>query len=203
MHRISLGPRGRAIVLALAVTLGVTGAAASSLSQAHAERFSRKVTQILEHAEVEATSPRRTVVTEVELNAFLAADAREYLPTSVTRPVVAMLGPARVSGSAIVDLDVVRGNSGGGWLDPLSYLSGRLPVVATGTIDSRSGVARLLLERTEIGGVAVPPSLLQEIVSFYTRSDEYPRGVRLDEPFDLPARIERIEIVRGQAVVVQ
>jgi len=54
-----------------------------------------------------------------------------------------------------------------------------------------------------VGGVAVPPMLLQEIVSFYTRSAEAPRGVWLDEPFPLPARIDRIEIARGQAVVVQ
>jgi hypothetical protein len=188
--------------VALAATW-VAAAGVSSLAQAHAERFNRKVSEILVHAESGGSTPLRTVVTESDVNSYLSLDAREYLPPSVARPSIAMLGTGRLSGTAIVDLDVVRGGSSGGWLDPLAYLSGRLPVFASGTLESRRGVARLLLDRTEIGGVPVPPSLLQEIVSFYTRSPEYPRGVRLDEPFDLPARIERIEIVRGQAVVVQ
>lgn len=185
------------------VTAGAAGAGAASISQVHAERFTQKVTQILVHAEVERGGPLRTTIMESEINSYLSLGAGEHLPPSVTRPSVAMLGPGRVSAAAVVDLDVVRGGSSGGWLDPLAYLSGRLPVVANGTIETRGGIARLVLERTEVGGVAVPPYLLQEIVSFYTRSEDYPRGVRLDEPFDLPARIDRIEIARGQAVVVQ
>ncbi|MDP1572336.1 MAG: hypothetical protein Q8L86_20245 [Vicinamibacterales bacterium] len=172
-------------------------------AQAPADRFTQKVVQVLVHAEDEEAAPRRTTFTESEVNSYLSLGATEHLPPSVTRPTVALLGAGRLSAAAIVDLDVVRGGSSGGWFDPLAYLSGRLPVVAIGTIDTRGGLARLQLERTEVGGVAMPPMLLQEIVSFYTRSDEAPRGVRLDEPFALPARIDRIEIARGQAVVVQ
>ena len=195
--------RRRHWTIAVLVALSVAGVGAAALAQAHAERFNRKVAAILTHAHSDTRTPLRTPVTEQEVNSYLSLDARAHLPSSVTRPTVALLGPGRLSGSAIVDLDAVRTGSSGGWLDPLAYLSGRLPVVATGTLTSARGVASLALERTEIGGVPVPPTLLQEIVSFYTRSEDYPRGVRLDEPFELPARIERIEIARGQAVVVQ
>lgn len=190
------------VVVALAATWAA-GAAGASLSQAHAERFVQKVTQILAHSEVEAAQPRHTTITETEVNSYLALGAGTYMPPSVTRPSVALLGDGRLSAAAVVDLDIVRAGSTGGWLDPLAYLGGRLPVMAVGVIDARDGAARLTLERTEVNGVSVPPALLQEIVSFYTRSPDFPRGVRLDEPFELPARIDRIEIARGQAVVVQ
>ena len=49
---------------------------------------------------------------------------------------------AGVSGRAVVDLDVVRQKkSSGGWFDPTSYLTGQLPVTASGRASSR-GTAR-------------------------------------------------------------
>jgi hypothetical protein len=51
--------------------------------------------------------------------------------------------------------------------------------------------------------VPVPTSLLQDVVSYYSRSTDEPEGVRLDTPFRLPARIRQIEVGQGQAVVVQ
>jgi hypothetical protein len=193
--------RRGALVLALGAPAVVWSAAADA--QLHADRFMGKVERVLAHAEAESHQPLRTTIIELEINSYLALGAGGYLPSSVTRPSVALLGENRVSAMAVVDLDVVRGQSSGGWLDPLAYLRGRVPVSAVGVIETRGGSARLTLERTEVNGLAVPPMLLQEIVSFYTRSDDQPRGVRLDEPFPLPAKIDRIEIGRGHAVVVQ
>lgn len=170
---------------------------------ADARRFHEKIDRILRQADEPAPAPRRTVITEPEVNAYLAGDARTHLPPSVTRPLVMLLGEGRLSASAVVDLDVVRLRSSGGWLDPAAWLSGRLPVSAVGVVTSAQGSVRLRVERVEIGGMPVPPALLQELVSVYTRSAEAPRGVRLDEPFALPAAIERIEVERGHAVVVQ
>jgi hypothetical protein len=45
--------------------------------------------------------------------------------------------------------------------------------------------------------------VLQELVSYYSRTAEDPRGIDLDEPFELPAGIRQIEVGQGQAVVVQ
>jgi len=49
----------------------------------------------------------------------------------------------------------------------------------------------------------VPKSLLQELVSYYSKTADKPGGVSIDEPFALPAGIRQIEVGQGQAVVVQ
>mgnify|MGYP003343802472 CR=1 FL=1 len=52
-------------------------------------------------------------------------------------------------------------------------------------------------------GLPLPKPLLQEILSFYSRTSEKPNGLSLDDPFALPAGIREIQVTRGQAVVVQ
>jgi hypothetical protein len=45
--------------------------------------------------------------------------------------------------------------------------------------------------------------LLQEIVSYYSRTVENPGGFGLDQPFPLPAGIREIQVEPGRAIVVQ
>jgi hypothetical protein len=54
-----------------------------------------------------------------------------------------------------------------------------------------------------VSGVPIPKTLLQELLSHYTRSNERPQGYRLDDPFALPSNIRQIEVGQGRAVVVQ
>jgi hypothetical protein len=151
-----------------------------------------------------AVERARTTVTEPEVNGYLTLDVADDLPTGVVSPAVALLGQGRATGQAVVDLDRVRQNLGAtSMLNPLSYLRGRLPVVVTGTIQSRDGVARLQFESASVAGVPVPKFVIQQIVSHYSRSETFPSGVNLDDPFTLPARIREIHVERGQAVVVQ
>ena len=115
-----------------------------------------------------------------------------------------MLGQGRASGQAVVDLDRVRqGLGANSVLNPLSYLRGRLPVVATGTLESHDGMARLLFESATVSGVRVPKFVLQQIVSYYSKSETFPSGINLDDPFRLPARIREIQVERGRAIVIQ
>jgi hypothetical protein len=44
---------------------------------------------------------------------------------------------------------------------------------------------------------------LQEIVSYYSRTPEYPDGVNIDDPFDLPADIQKIDVQTGRATIIQ
>src|SRR5205814_1439867 len=88
------------------------------------------------------------------------------------------------------------------WFDPTNYLTGKLPVVATGRLQTGNGVGRFELESASVGGVPVPKLLLQEIVSHYSRSAENPSGFNIDDPFSLPARIREIQVERGQAIIV-
>jgi hypothetical protein len=51
--------------------------------------------------------------------------------------------------------------------------------------------------------VPMPVWMLQEVVSYYSKSTTSPQGVTIEKPFPLPAGIREIQIDRGQAVVIQ
>src|SRR5438093_12666531 len=78
------------------------------VSRHDAETLRQKVATINAHAERPTRQGRRTTVTESEVNAYLVYDAREQIPTGVVEPSVTILGPGRLLGRAVVDLDAVR-----------------------------------------------------------------------------------------------
>jgi hypothetical protein len=173
-------------------------------SKRDAETLRQKVATINAHAERPNRPARRTTITENEVNSYLVYDAHEQLPAGVVEPSVTILGTGRLSGRAVVDLDAVRkSKASASILDPTNYLTGRLPVTATGTLTTNNGMGRFQLEGATVGGVPVPKILLQEIVSYYSRSADKPAGIGLDDPFALPARIREIQVERGQAIIVQ
>jgi hypothetical protein len=142
-------------------------------------------------------------LTDVELNSYLRFDAKDQVPVGILEPMLNALGNGRVAGRAVVDLDAVRRQKQRGWLDPVGYLSGRLPVTATGILTTREGKGQFRLESAEISGVAVPKGVLQELLSFYSKTPENPGGINMDAPFELPARIREIRVGSGTSTVVQ
>ena len=88
-------------------------------------------------------------------------------------------------------------------LDLWSLLGGRLPLSVTGILHTKDGKGRFEMQAADVSGVPMPMSLLQELVSYYTRTPDHPQGVKLDAPFDLPAEIKQIEVGQAQAVVIQ
>ena len=125
------------------------------------------------------------------------------LPTGVAEPAVTLHDQGRLSGRAVVDLDGIRKKSSGGWFDPAAYLGGKLPVTASGTLKTADCEGQFFLESAEISGIPVPKSLLQEVVSYYTKSPDNPNGINIDDPFELPVQIQRIDVVTNKATVVQ
>jgi hypothetical protein len=173
-------------------------------SKKDAALLKEKVATITAHGEKAMKQPRKTILTESEVNSYLAFDAKEQLPAGVVEPWVTALGTGRVSGRAVVDLDAVRKSKNPtSLLDPMNYLFGRLPVTATGTLKTSNGVGRFELESASAGSIPIPKMLLQEIISHYSRTRENPSGLSLDDPFALPARIREIQVERGQAIIVQ
>jgi hypothetical protein len=174
------------------------------LSKRDAEMLKQKVATITAFGDRPSNQAHRTAVTESEVNAYLGYDGRAQLPTGVVDPAVSILGTGRLSGRAVVDLDAVRrAKASQSWFDPTNYLTGKLPVTATGRLQTSNGVGRFELESASVGGVPVPKMLLQEIVSYYSRTHENPSGINIDDPFALPARIREIQVERGQAIIVQ
>lgn len=174
-------------------------------SRADADQMLRKIAVISDHALRERPAARRTAFSEREVNSFLTIHAREGIPAGVIDPVVTIGDAGRLSGRATVDLDEVRqaaARNGGGF-SVLSLLSGRVPVEAHGVLRTKDGVGRFELESAFVSGVPVPKTLLQEVVTYYSRGPENPAGISLDEPFELPAGIREIQTQKGQAVVIQ
>ena len=195
--------RTRFVLALFSVALATSVAAQSSL-QAQADAAYAKLQAVMRTVGQVAKAPaRRTVFSQTEMNAYLRFRANTWLPTGITEPSVQFIGGNRITTVVTADLDGVRKKSSGGWFDPTAYLSGRLPVHVTGTLATSAGKVRFLLEQAAVDGIPVPRVFIAELLAFYTRSADNPAGVRLEEPFELPSEIERIDVTTGQAVVIQ
>jgi hypothetical protein len=196
--------------VALSIVLGMLGAAVLSagvepVSRLDAARLRAKIDKINKNVSgLRSAVPLRTQVSEAELNSYLQYEMGDQLPAGVKDPWVSILGNNHVSGRATVDLSQIsQSHKNGGMMDPYSYLTGSLPIAADGVLVSKNGVATLTLESASISGVPVPVSMLQEIVSRYSKSPDTPEGVSLAKPFPLPAGIREIQLAPGQATVIQ
>jgi hypothetical protein len=175
-----------------------------TLSKLDSDRFQTKMTRIKGNGQAKQRVALRTAMSEAEVNSYLAYALAPDLPAGITDPYVTIEGDGRVSGQAIIDLNQVRAeHASGGWVDPLAYLTGKVPVIAIGSLHTSQGTARVELESTTVSGVPVPTFLLQALVSHYTRTPENPNGISLDDTFKLPANIREIEVGKGEAVIVQ
>ncbi len=190
--------------LLLATTVAVSMQPIPANVKAEADKFQQKLQQIVANGNSEGRSERRTPVSQTEVNAYLKVRGPELLPVGVTDATVAAHGSGRVSGRAVVDLDVIREKKGSGsLLDLKSYLTGTLPVTARGILHTKDGMVRFELESAEVSGIPIPKGFLQDLVSYYTRSRDYPNGVNIDQAYELPANIREIQVGQGNAIVVQ
>src|SRR3954447_19748533 len=181
-------------------------AAQGRLSKEDADRFQSKLTRIVAFGNETArksSQARNTPLSDVEVNSYLKYNAGNEIPTGIIDPMLSALGGGRVSGRAVVDLDAVRTQKKRGWLDPLGYLTGRLPVTASGVLTTKEGKGQFQLESAEISGVTVPKSVLQELVGYYSKTPANPEGINMDAPFELPAKIREIRVGTGTSTVVQ
>ena len=195
-----------AALLVVAAVAMVPVVAQDRLTKQDADRFQSKLVRIVVQGKalgLKSAQPRSTPLTDTELNSYLRFNATGQVPAGVLEPTLHALGDGRVSGRAIVDLDVVRTQKQRGWLDPLGYLSGRLPVTAAGRLTAREGKGQFQLESAEISGVTVPKGVLQELLAFYSKSPDNPGGINMDAPFDLPSGIREIRVGTGVSTVVQ
>lgn len=197
--------RPRQLAFTFLALLALIPLEAATVSRQSADEFAQKVALIQRQADAAPRAGmRRTRLTEDELNSWFTFHAQPLLPNGVGQPQVTIIGDGRVAGQAIVDLDAVaKRRSTGGAFDPFSLIGGKVPVGVTGILHTRDGMARFEVQSAEMSGIPVPVTVLQELVTYYSRTPERPQGVRLDDAFALPANIQQIEVGQGQAVVVQ
>jgi hypothetical protein len=201
----------RRVSSAALVLLTIVGcsslAAFQRYSKQEGDRFQSKLTRIVVFGNTQAAVGRRasqnTDISDDELNSYLRFNVRDQLPEGIVEPTLNALGDGKVSGRVTVDLDAVRKQKQRGWMDPMNLLSGSLPVTARGTLSTKDGMGRFELESAEISGVAVPKALIQELLTYYSKSSEHPNGINMDDPFELPSRIREIRVGKAQSTIVQ
>jgi hypothetical protein len=191
----------------LLAALAIAGSlvnAADVLTPQLADAFEKKIVLVQKMAGETSTTPRPTTFTQAETNSYLKYKAGDLLPVGLTQPELTMIGAGKVSGKAIVDLDIVRQKqSSGGWLDPTSYLTGKLPVTASGRVVTADGKGKFLLDSAEVSGVPIPKTFLAQMVNFFTRTADNPKGSSIDDTFVLPAEIRRIDVEANRFTVHQ
>jgi hypothetical protein len=199
--------------LAAVVALVLPLAAQTRLSKQDADRFQSKLGRITgfasqpqARASVNGSAlpaSQTTQLTDTEVNAYLHFHLKDQVPAGVVDPSLTALGEGRVRGAAVIDLDAVRKQKQRAWTDPMGYMTGKLPLTASGLLITQNGVGRFQLEAAEISGISIPRSLVQELLSYYSKTPENPSGISMDDPFELPARIKEIRVGKGEAMVVQ
>lgn len=184
------------------LTLPVLGMR-QELSKTDATRMQQKLTAIIARgtSTPRNAKPLRTTFTDREVNAYFKH--ADVMPAGVVDPRVTIDDGGRVQAKATIDLAAVRKSKERGWLDPLAYLSGTLEVAANGRVQAADGKGTLQIDQATLGGVTIPQTVLQELVSFYTKTPEHPAGFAIDKPFELPAKIRTVETQRGTATIVQ
>ena len=201
---MSLSLPSAAVCVIAAVAVGT--AHAQEPTRAEADAMAAKLGRVEAAAETPRPAdarPLRTTFTEREINAYLALDGAAFLPPGIAMPRARLRDDGRVQASAIVDLDAVRSSRERSAFDPLAYLTGAVEVIAAGEIEASGGEGLIRYESATVGGVAVPKTVAQELLRFYTRTAERPRGFVFDEPFALPAGLRAVDIERGAATVTQ
>ena len=193
------------------VALGLSGAMtlAVELSKEDGDRLERKIDEIANNGATPRPQPKRTPVSESEMNSYLNINFKQKIPKGLTNPEIAILGNGALAGRVLVDLDEFnRNRRPQGLMDPLAYLSGKVPVTARGVLRAQDGKGRFQLGGAEIHGIALPKQVIQELVQGmdgmeWVLSALQANGFDIDAPFDLPAKIREIAINKGEAIVVQ
>jgi hypothetical protein len=172
----------------------------SQTDPSKADELLAKIELVRERFQNDVTEPKDFEVSEEETNAYFEHRLVDHVPAGVVEPWL-RFSDGLVTAGAMLDLDVLRERMPQSSM--ASFLSGRVPVELVSGIHAEDGVGKLAFESVTLGGLPIPQSLLQQIVTAYTKSPSRPDGVQLDESFPLPYGIESARIERGRVVFRQ
>jgi hypothetical protein len=187
---------------ALCALLGGTGveAQAPAPSWPAAEALAKKLTSIEAHKRAKARKPETIVVTEQELNSYLNLKLGADLPTGVSDVQVSMQRE-RLEATGQVDLDKLDIKRGSSPFSPLALLSGRVPVLLRGRLQSLDGFGTVEWEEVQLATIPVPLTVLERLVASSTRTERNPEGFDIHAPFRFPYSVRRVRIEPGRALL--
>jgi hypothetical protein len=181
----------RTLVIALVIPLLVAAAADPA-----AANVSRKL-EIIQSGKAKPGAV--FVFTSAELNAWVRVKAPIVVPEGLREPRLEM-GDGSAAGNALVDFLKLQHGAGieTNWLIS-KLIQGEKRVKASARIESANGRATVHLLRVEIGGLAVSGATLDFLIDTFFRP-LYPEA-KIDEPFELSDRVDRIEVTPAEAKV--
>ena len=139
------------------------------------------------------------VFTSADLNAWVRFKAPMVVPEGLREPRLE-LGEGSATGYALVDFLKLQHGAGieTNWLIS-KLIQGEKRVLATARIQAVNGRATVHLVRVEIGGLAVSGATLDFLIDTFFRP-LYP-DAKIDEPFELSDRVDRIVVTPAEARV--
>jgi len=158
----------------------------------------RKIAHIEANARAAHPDPRPTVLTESEVNAYIASD-NVKLPAGVES--VKLIGESgMISGTAHIDFDKVR--EGTHSSNPLlSMFSGVHEVLVVTHAHGENAQGYVHVDSVSLDGVEVPHFVLQLFVEKFLQP-KYPQ-IGLDSQFTLPNRIDSAAVGEHQLTLIQ
>ena len=158
----------------------------------------RKLEHIETNAHAATPDPTPTVLTEDEVNAYLASGAIR-LPRGVQRVRLEGL-PGVVNADARVDFDQIT--QGSRSMNPLLALFTGVHQVQVAThAHGERGVGHVHVDSVSIDGVEVPQIALQFFIDRYIKPKHPELGI--DSRFQLPDRIDSAVVDRHQVTLIQ
>ncbi len=142
----------------------------------------------------------QVVFVQQDINTYVVAKAKEVVPEGLKDPRVE-IQDGKAVGRATVDFVKMRHAQGQdlNWLFA-KLLQGEHPVFVTGRVQSSKGLARVDLDRVEIGGSAITGRALDLLIRTFV-TPLYPQA-KVGESFELGYNVDRIELKPGLARVV-
>jgi hypothetical protein len=181
----------------LVAAQGTPAESSAKTVNAGAQPLQRKLDRIQQNGARPRPDPTPTVLTEDEVNAYLASGAVK-LPTGVQQ--VRLQGtPGIINGTARVDFDkITEGRRSANPL--LGLFNGVHDVAATAHASGSGGQAEVHIDTVSLDGMEIPRMALEYFVNHYVKP-KY--GVGLDSKFTMPSRIDTATVAEHQLTLVQ
>jgi len=188
-----------ALLIFLCAALWAAPNPASAKDHAALARCERKLDHIEANGRAVHPNQTPTVLTEQELNAYLASD-QIALPAGVESVKLEGEEPGIVNGTARIDFDKVR--AGVRSSNPLlEIFSGIHEVVVNTHAHAAGGQGYVHVDAVFLDGIEVPRFVLELFVEKYLETKKPQIG--LDSRFALPDRIDRASVGQHQITLTQ
>lgn len=191
------------VALLLAAAAQDPDAMRSLRTPALAETLERKVDAFERRQKTRGVKGETVAVSEGELNSYLNLSPRLRLPDGLS-DVEFRFERDEIGATGQLDLDLMRGKAkiGSGPFDPLTLLSGNIPIEVKGRLRNEAeGFGAFEIADVRLGPVSLPVSVLAQIVASATRSPQQPDGFDIRAPFRLPYSLKRVRIQPGRALL--